>query len=48
MLQVHVNEHKVRVYNRIQEFHGNFTTDGINTQLHACNKDVRYSNIVLN
>ncbi|XP_053377930.1 uncharacterized protein LOC123530295 isoform X2 [Mercenaria mercenaria] len=37
--KVHVNEHKVSVYNRIQEFHGKFTTEGINTQLHACNKD---------
>ncbi|XP_060590086.1 protein artemis-like [Ruditapes philippinarum] len=37
--KVHVNNHKFGIYNRIQEFHGNFTSDGLNTQLHACDKN---------
>ena len=38
--QVHVARHKVEVYNQIQEFQDNFTSDGSSTQIHACGKEV--------
>ena len=28
------------MYNQIEEFHGNFTSDGSSTQIHACGREV--------
>jgi len=41
-----VNKKKFAVYDTIQQFSGNFTPNGIGTQIHACGKMV--GNIKLN